>query len=78
MKKVYFVRIPHQMPVTVGMCDDTRNECENDIEHDDWKFWNDSHATYTFDTIREMIEWSQNYRGHQWIKIRPTMRKFLG
>lgn len=75
-KEVYFIRIPHQMSVTVGKCTDTRQEAEDDINHDDWAFWNDSHATYTFTSIKEMKEWGKSYSGHQWASVQAKVENF--
>ncbi len=74
----FYVRIPHQMPVTVGTL--SKGERRPDFQNhdaDNWVFWYDSHATHAFRSKLEMKRWADNYSGHQYAQVRSKVNDFV-
>lgn len=85
MKTIFFIRIPHQMPVSVGTHLDDQSEAEDAVDnarwdsnaHESWAFWFDSHLTLPFDTLEEMSEWAEKYQRHQAMQVRQKVADFI-
>lgn len=74
----YYIRIPHQLQVTVGIIPKgERVPALHNHDAENWAFYHDSHITMVFASKREMKKWAETWRGHKWAEVRAKVAVFL-